>query len=225
MSADALAGTPLAPIDLPTNTTGFGMVEVLYLLARHPGDATTTTRSVLGVPDDALDVQYAMAGRSTLVARGLVAVTAEQTEQSRGAAALLEVAMGATRRWTRIVIDWHDGADCVVLLEAPGLIAVVQPRALGTFYTSFADPGAGSALAATTAIDLALGQHPGARVAIEVISPHGPKTLFVRRSETPDSWDVVLDDGAPSSDRTTRLVDRAGRDAAVASVLPPLGDA
>ncbi len=231
MSTDALAGTPLAPVELPPDTTGFGLVEVLYLLARHPGDTVVTTRTMLGVPDDALDVQYAMAGRSTLVARGLVAVTPQGAEQSRGAAALLEVAMGLTRRWTRIVVEWDEdgrGSDRLVLLEAPDVVGVVQPRALGTFFASFADPAAGTAVAATTAIDLSLAQHPGARIAIEVTADGHTRTLFVRRAEAElgrekESWDVVLDEGQPGVERTARVLDRAGRDAAIAALLPPVG--
>lgn len=134
---DPLEGTGLAAVALPEGMVGFGHGELAALLSRHPGPVADRSARTLGIDNDAVGDDVRRAGMSSLLARGLL-----QQEDGRflprSAAALLDYACGAAERWTTIAVTHDDGADLAVVIHAPEVVAMMQPRALGTWFAAFA---------------------------------------------------------------------------------------
>ena len=133
MATDPLAGSELARVPLPDNVYGFGWAEIRYLLGRHRGERTEMTTRSLGfdaAPDDEVVVA---AGVASLLARGLAAAEGDRAV-SRGEAAVLETVLSGARRWTGISFRDGDEGDLMVVLEDGGIIAMLQPRSLGTWF-------------------------------------------------------------------------------------------
>lgn len=126
-------------IDLPPGVTGFGIAEVAYLLSRHSGSAALKSRGLMVLDELAVQDDFVRAGASSLVARGLL------TEGSSGETALLEwaafldYALAAGTTWTEIGINRGGIPDIALVIESPAVIAVLQPRILGTWFASFVD--------------------------------------------------------------------------------------
>ncbi|TQM64118.1 hypothetical protein [Humibacillus xanthopallidus] len=138
MATDPLAGSELARVPLPDNVYGFGWAEIRYLLGRHSTDSSVMTRTSLGfdaAPDDEVLVAAAVA---SLLARGLAAAEGDRAV-SRGEAAVLETVFAGAKRWTGI--SFRDGTegDLMVVLEDGGIIAMLQPRSLGTWFVGLTD--------------------------------------------------------------------------------------
>jgi hypothetical protein len=101
------------------------------------------------------------AGLSSLLARGLV-----QQEDGkflpRSAAALLDYAAGAAERWTTVAITHDQGADVAVVLHAPEVVALMQPRALGSWFVAFAGSSRDPDTAVAALQDAVRTEHPEA---------------------------------------------------------------
>ena len=161
MSAeDPLAGTDLAAVVLPEGMVGFGGAEVAALVSRHPGPTAERSAAVLGV-DMTTGDDVRRAGMSSLLARRLV-------EQSKGrflprsAAALLDYALGAAERWTTIAISHDEGRDLAVVLHAPEVVALMQPRALGSWFAAFTGSSGEPDTAVAALQDAVRAEHPEA---------------------------------------------------------------
>jgi len=138
MATDPLAGSDLARVPLPDNVYGFGWAEIRYLLGRHGGESTAMTTRSLGFDAAPNDEVVVAAGVASLLARGLAAAEGDRAV-SRGEAAVLETVLAGARRWTGISFRDGDEGDLMVVLEDGGIIAMLQPRSLGTWFVGLSD--------------------------------------------------------------------------------------
>ena len=138
MATDPLAGSDLARVPLPDNVYGFGWAEIRYLLGRHRGERTEMTTRSLGFDAAPNDEVVVAAGVASLLARGLAAAEGDRAV-SRGEAAVLETVLAGARRWTGISFRDGDEGDLMVVLEDGGIIAMLQPRSLGTWFVGLSD--------------------------------------------------------------------------------------
>jgi len=155
---DPLAGTDLAAVAMPDGMVGFGSGEVAALVSRHPGPAADKTAAVLGLDAETVGDDVRRAGLSSLLARGLV----EQTEGRflpRSAAALLDYTLGAAQRWTTVAISHGEGSDLAVVLHAPEVVALMQPRAVGSWFAAFSGGTGGPDTAVAALQDAVRAQH------------------------------------------------------------------
>lgn len=190
---DLLSGSDLARVELPPGVTGFGFTEVRYLLARHGEPAAATARELLGLDAAPEDDWVLAAGLASLAARGLVAADRE-VAQSRGEAALLEVLLCRGHRWTGVAMrEGDDGqGDLLVVIEAPGVVGLLQPRVFGTWFVSLsaaeADVQDPSALVTASLLE-ARARHDRLGFAIETRTLDG---VVGRRYARPadDGWAV-----------------------------------
>ena len=143
MATDPLAGSELARVPLPENVYGFGWAEIRYLLGRHSTESSAMTVGSLGFDAAPNDEVVVAAGVASLLARGLAAAEGDRAV-SRGEAAVLETVFAGAKRWSGI--SFRDGAegDLMVVLEDGGIIAMLQPRSLGTWFVGLTDEVAGA---------------------------------------------------------------------------------
>lgn len=161
MVNDPLEDTGLAAVALPEGMVGFGSGEIAALLSRHPGPVSDTSAQALGVDADAIGDDVRRAGMSSLLARGLVQQEGDRF-LPRSAAALLDYACGAAERWTTITISHDDGADLAVVIHAPEVVAMMQPRALGTWFAAFAGSSNDPETPVAALMDAVRAEHPEA---------------------------------------------------------------
>jgi hypothetical protein len=195
VSTDLLEGTDLAAVRMPEGMVGFGHGELACLLSRHPGPAVGRSAEALRVDLAQVSEEIQRAGLSSLLARGLVQQEPDRFSP-RSSAALLDYAAGAAERWTTIEIVHAQAPDLAVVLHAPQALALLQPRALGTWYAAFTgavDQPAGTVMALVNAVRV---DHPEA--SFGVISStweQAPRELYLRHDDETGRYDVV--------DRTT----------------------
>ena len=98
-------------------------------MARHETPAGERSRRLLMLDPRTADDAALLAGASSLASRGWVTVSDDGTPQSRSNAALVEYAVGAATRWTRIgLVGENVGqADFAILVESDTVIALTQP--------------------------------------------------------------------------------------------------
>lgn len=214
MATDPLAGSELARVPLPDNVYGFGWAEIRYLLGRHSTDSSAMTLSSLGfdaAPDDEVLVAAAVA---SLLARGLAAAEGDRAV-SRGEAAVLETVFAGAKRWTGI--SFRDGTegDLMVVLEDGGIIAMLQPRSLGTWFVGLTDEVDEPAAVLARAIEAMHEVRGGAgRFGVETRTLEG---AVGRRFFTPtgDGWSV-----SDAADGPARPLGDGGLAGELSALLP-----
>ena len=189
MATDPLAGSDLARVPLPDNVYGFGWAEIRYLLGRHRGERTEMTTRSLGFDAAPNDEVVVAAGVASLLARGLAAAEGDRAV-SRGEAAVLETVLSGARRWTGISFRDGDEGDLMVVLEDGGIIAMLQPRSLGTWFVGLSDEVDQPAAVLARAIEAMHEVRGGAgRFGIETRTLDGAQgTRFLTRAG--DGWSV-----------------------------------
>lgn len=214
-----LSGTEFAGVELPDDVVGFGFAEVAYLLGRHDSSQAAVLRSKL-ILDDSYNAEPIMvSGLSSLIARGWVAATETQV-QSRSAAALLEYVGAKGQRWTTMGIANAEQPDLGIVVEANGLVALLQPRAYGTWFAGFSsDQNPTSALLTATLREKVTEIPETAMYFVSETLGSRPRSIFVRRDHGENAWDVVLDAEGPGTG-TRKLVDDAGLDSLFATFVP-----
>ncbi|MDN5766649.1 MAG: hypothetical protein L0H96_14000 [Humibacillus sp.] len=222
MATDPLAGSDLARVPLPENVYGFGWAEMRYLLGRHATPSSQMALTSLGfnaAPDDEV---VAAAGVASLLARGLAAARGDQAT-SRGEAAVLETVFARGLRWSGI--SSRDGehsehgqhGDLMVVIEDGGIIAMLQPRSLGTWFVGLNDEVDHPGPVLARAIE-AMRQMQGGtgRFALETRTLDGePTTRFLW--PTDGGWSVA---DLPEAER--RPVSGAELGAFLTRLLPPV---
>lgn len=204
--ADPLGGSTLELAPLPEGMTGFGVAELGYLLSLHPGEVTERTRQFVGLDARMTsDETILLCGASALTARGLLSAEDGQV-QSRSAAALLEVAVGRTLRWTRIgILTAASGmTDVVFLLQTPELCGLVEPAATVTWWAAFgdADDDPGDLLAPLVRSRLV---QPGDAVVVDVVEADGSRRNLLVGVEASGQLSCTTDVG-PGGEGGTRTV-------------------
>ena len=126
---------------LGVDVIGFGVGEFAYLLNVFEGPARDRSVSVFRAQDMVDDVTLSTAGASSLMARDMATIDDDGDLGVTGVAAAVATALGQATRWTEVSLLTGDAMDNVVLIEAPGVALMLQPRLLGTWFVFAQDPG------------------------------------------------------------------------------------
>lgn len=172
IATDPLAGSDLARVPLPDDVYGFGWAEIRYLLGRHATESSRMTVASLGFDAAPTDAVVGAAGVASLLARGLAAPQGERAV-SRGEAAVLETVFARAKRWSGISVREGDTGDLMVVIEDGDVIALLQPRSLGTWFVGLTDAVDRPAEVLARAVEQLRGTHGSARFAIETRTLEG----------------------------------------------------
>ncbi len=123
---------------LPDDVYGFGWAEIRYLLGRHATESSRMTVASLGFDAAPTDELVGAAGVASLLARGLAQPEGDHAV-SRGEAAVLETVFARAKRWSGISVRDGDTGDLMVVIEDGDIIALLQPRSLGTWFVGLTD--------------------------------------------------------------------------------------
>jgi hypothetical protein len=171
-ATDPLAGSEFARLPLPDDVYGFGWAEIRYLLGRHSTESSRMTVASLGFDAAPTDELVGAAGVASLLARGLAEPQGDRAV-SRGEAAVLETVFARAKRWSGISVRDGDAGDLMVLLEDGDIIALLQPRSLGTWFVGLTDAVERPAEVLARAVEQLRGAHGSARFAIETRTLEG----------------------------------------------------
>lgn len=188
-ATDPLAGSDLARVPLPADVYGFGWAEIRYLLGRHATDSSRMTVASLGFDAAPTDEVVGAAGIASLLARGLAEPQGDRAV-SRGEAAVLETVFARAKRWSGISVRDGDTGDLVVVIEDGDIIALLQPRSLGTWFVGLSDAVDRPAEVLARAVEQLRGAHASARFAIETRTLEGVVGTRYFRPEG-DGWTVA----------------------------------
>ena len=201
-ATDPLAGSELARVPLPDDVYGFGWAEIRYLLGRHSTASSRMTVASLGFDAAPTDELVGAAGVASLLARGLAEPDGDRAV-SRGEAAVLETVFARARRWSGISVRDGEQGDLMVVLEDGDIIALLQPRSLGTWFVGLSDAVERPAEVLARAVEQLRGANGSARFAIETRTLEGsvgtryfrPEGSGWTGSESPDSEPRAVTDG------------------------------
>lgn len=193
---------------LGVDVIGFGVGEFAYLLNVFEGPARDRSVSVFRAGELVDDITLTTAGASSLLARDLAAVDDGGDLGVKGVAAAVATALGQAESWTELSLLTGDSMDNVVLLEAPGVALMLQPRLLGTWFVFAQDPAISSAEATLRVIRRHVADNPGGTAYLVFKTLDAEKHLLVRRGG--DSWATGIPDFATDEVAETRGLDDAG---------------
>ena len=201
MSTDPLAGSDLARVELPEDVYGFGWAEIRYLLGRHATESSRMTVTSLGFEAAPTDEVVGAAGIASLLARGLAAPEGDRAV-SRGEAAVLETVFARAKRWTGVSMRDGERGDLMVVLEDGDIVALLQPRSLGTWFVGLSDAVDRPAEVLARAVTQMRATAPGARFGVETRTLDG--VVGTRRLDPQGAGWSVSDpaDGADGAGRS-----------------------
>lgn len=198
---------------LGVDVIGFGVGELAYLLNVFEGPARDRSVGVFRAEELVEDSTLNTAGASSLLARDLAVVSDDDEVGVKGVAAAVATALGQATRWTEISLLTEDSMDNVVLLEAPDVSLMLQPRALGTWFAFAQDPTISSAEASLRVLRQHVDEHPGGTAYLVFKTLQDEKHLLIRRDG--DSWATGVPDFATDEVAESAPLDDAGVLAAI----------
>lgn len=193
---------------LGVDVIGFGVGELAYLLNVFEGPARDRSVSVFRAEELVEDSTLNTAGASSLLARDLAVVSDDDELGVKGVAAAVATALGHATRWTEMSLLTEDSMDNVVLLEAPEVSLMLQPRALGTWFAFAQDPTIGSAEATLRVLRQHVDDHPGGTAYLVFKTLQDEKHLLIRRDG--DTWATGVPDFATDEVAESAPLDDAG---------------
>ena len=193
---------------LGVDVIGFGVGELAYLLNVFEGPARDRSVSVFRAEELVEDSTLNTAGASSLLARDLAVVGDDGELGVKGVAAAVATALGQATRWTEMSLLTEDSMDNVVLLEAPEVSLMLQPRALGTWFAFAQDPTISSAEATLRVLRQHVDEHPGGTAYLVFKTLQDEKHLLIRRDG--DSWATGVPDFATDEVAESAPLDDAG---------------
>lgn len=193
---------------LGVDVIGFGVGELAYLLNVFEGPARDRSVSVFRAGELVDDVTLSTAGASSLLARDLATIDDDGDLGVTGVAAAVATAFGHATRWTEVSLLTQDAMDNVVLLEAPDVALMLQPRVLGTWFVFAQDPTITSAEATLRLVRQHVEQNPGGTAYLVLKTVDSEEHLLIRRGE--DSWTTGIPNFATDEVAETGNLDDAG---------------
>ena len=193
---------------LGVDVIGFGVGELAYLLNVFEGPSRDRSVSVFRAEELVEDSTLNTAGASSLLARDLAVVSDDDQVGVKGVAAAVATAMGHATRWTEMSLLTEDSMDNVVLIEAPEVALMLQPRALGTWFAFAQDPTIGSAEAILRVLRQHVEEHPGGTAYLVFKTLQEEKHLLVRRDG--NGWATGVPDFATDEVAESAPLDDAG---------------
>lgn len=165
---------------LGVDVIGFGVGEFAYLLNVFEGPARDRSVSVFRAEEMVDDSTLSTAGVSSLIARDLATVDDDGDPGVKGVAAAVATALGHATRWTEISLLTEDSMDNVVLVEAPEVALLLQPRVLGTWFVFAQDAAISSAEATLRVVRQHVEQNPGGTAYLVFKTLEAEKHLLIR---------------------------------------------
>lgn len=166
---------------LGVDVIGFGVGEFAYLLNVFEGPARDRSVSIFRAQDMVDDVTLSTAGASSLMARDMATIDDDGDLGVTGIAAAVATALGQATRWTEVSLLTGDTMDNVVLIEAPGVALMLQPRLLGTWFVFAQDPAISSAEATLRLVRQHAEQNAGGSAYLVFKTLDAERHLLVRR--------------------------------------------
>ena len=120
----------------------------------------------------------------------------------------MATALGQATRWTEVSLLTGDTMDNVVLVEAPGVALMLQPRLLGTWFVFAQDPAISSAEATLRVIRQHVEQNPGGSAYLVFKTLDAEQHLLVRRDG--ETWTTGMPDFATDEVAETEAAGRCG---------------
>ncbi|WP_125775712.1 hypothetical protein [Antribacter gilvus] len=182
--APAQAATDSARIEL----TGF---ELLALLSLNPGEASSSTRTALRLPDVPDDSPLANAGFSSLIIRGL-AVAADGVVAPAGNVIPMTRILTTAESWVEAVGVVGETTNAALLVAAPSGSVVLEPRPYGIWYVWPLSPEDTLVDAAVRYVRASFDNLTGRPFAasIKVTDAAGTRSSAVRVAED-ESWELA----------------------------------
>ncbi|MDD1476753.1 hypothetical protein [Arthrobacter sp. H16F315] len=193
---------------LGIDVIGFGVGEFAYLLNVFEGPARDRSVSVFRAQDMVDDLTLSTAGASSLMARDLATIDDDGDLGVNGVASAVATALGQATRWTEVSLLTGDAMDNVVLIEAPGVALMLQPRLLGTWFVFAQDTSIGSAEATLRLVRQHVEQNAGGSAYLVFKTLDTEQHLLVRREE--GSWTTGVPDFTQDKVAETEGLDDGG---------------
>lgn len=199
--ADPMKGTPLEGLELPAEVFGLGAAELAYLMSRHETPAGERSRRLLMLDPRSAEDAALLAGASGLVSRGWLRLQDDGRAETLSNAALVEYAVGAATRWTRVglVGETASQLDFAVLVESDTVIALMQPRQLASWFIRLGDHDGRTGSLVTDLVRERFAADPQSGVFVEVQTLEGSRNLAVRRSGS--GFEALADVAGPGTGR------------------------
>jgi hypothetical protein len=215
--ADPMKGTPLEGFELPDDVFGLGAAELAYLMARHETPAGERSRRLLMLDPRSAEDAALLAGASSLASRGWLTVTDDGAAETRSSAALVEYAVGAATRWTRVGLVGENASqmDFAVLVESDTVIALMQPRQLASWFIRLGERDGNTSALVTGLVRERFAANPESGVFLEVQTLDGSTNLAVRQSGS--GFEALADVAGPGTG-TGGVVDAEGLQGAVSAL-------
>lgn len=193
---------------LGIDVIGFGVGEFAYLLNVFDGPARDRSVGVFRAGELVDDVTLSTAGASSLMARDMATIDEDGDLGVTGVAAAAATALGQATRWTEVSLLTGDTMDNVVLIEAPGVALMLQPRLLGTWFVFAQDPDITSAEATLRLVRQHVEQNAGGSAYLVFKTLAAEEHLLVRREE--NTWTTGIPDFVADEVAETEGLDDGG---------------
>lgn len=215
--ADLMKGTPLEGFELPDDVFGLGAAELAYLMSRHETPAGERSRRLLMLDPRSADDAALLAGASSLASRGWLTLEDDGTAETRSNAALVEYAVGAATRWTRVGLVGENVSqlDFAVLVESDTVVALMQPRQLASWFIRLGERTGDVGALVTGLVRERFDADPQSGVFLEVQTLEGSSNLAIRRSGS--GFEALTDVAGPGTG-SGGTVDAAGLQDAVSAL-------
>lgn len=215
--ADLMKGTPLEGFELPDDVFGLGAAELAYLMSRHETPAGERSRRLLMLDPRSADDAALLAGASSLASRGWLTLEDDGTAETRSNAALVEYAVGAATRWTRVGLVGENVSqlDFAVLVESDTVVALMQPRQLASWFIRLGERTGDVGALVTGLVRERFDANPQSGVFLEVQTLEGSSNLAIRRSGS--GFEALTDVAGPGTG-SGGTVDAAGLQDAVSAL-------
>ncbi len=222
--ADLMKGTPLEGFELPDDVFGLGAAELAYLMSRHETPAGERSRRLLMLDPRSADDAALLAGASSLASRGWLTLEDDGAAETRSNAALVEYAVGAATRWTRVGLVGENVSqlDFAVLVESDTVVALMQPRQLASWFIRLGERSGDVGALVTGLVRERFDANPQSGVFLEVQTLEGSSNLAVRRSGS--GFEALTDVAGPGTG-SGGVVDAAGLQDAVSALYSEVATA
>ena len=162
--------------------------ELRYLLSLGEGRANAVSRARLGIPVDDSESDVTLAGRSTLLVRGLAKMVDEGVEPV-DLAAMVAWLLSTSHTWFEVGVTIGKVADALLILANDDVAAVMAPQAMGIFRAALIDAGSKPAEIAVSFAREVLEGNAEASASARAFGVNGELSAGVSRRG--DTWLVV----------------------------------
>jgi hypothetical protein len=222
--ADLMKGTPLEGFELPDDVFGLGAAELAYLMSRHETPAGERSRRLLMLDPRSAEDAALLAGASSLASRGWLTLEDDGAAETRSNAALVEYAVGAATRWTRVGLVGENISqlDFAVLVESDTVVALMQPRQLASWFIRLGERSGDVGALVTGLVRERFDANPQSGVFLEVQTLEGTSNLAIRRSGS--GFEALTDVAGPGTG-SGGVVDATGLQDAVSALYSEVATA